>query len=620
MKIQNCERSILVKRFRSSPSIGGVSMSIEMSRVIVILFLVFVTVQNHAEMIGRKTTDTGAMPQGKSAARHMAMVMGSVEQCNSDLIMPGETPPPWVKDFKVDLINTINESADTIRKDITSKVDHLGKDLAEYKEANSKAIEKVESSVESLTIQTESLASRVEKMEKEKSSWEKKMESDLAKINSGLSTVTVPGYPTQDDMDEYDVQYDKMERTVGLAPFTHDDMEAMKKHLTSKEFRIDPHNLLSSCLFDFWKHDMGCSDETVQQLADELEQVWWDKLRIKSAGPGDMVIFARFKTVMGRLTMYTHAKSMNRMSKKWNVEYRKIILDICPQLERRFGVLNKLQYRFRKEQEEKGEPVQTRIWIEEKTIYLQYRMEPTELYRTLDIERAYPDVVLPGVRYNDKVPFLVKPKGIKYDGKKTPPGRLRSNRPILRPDGRPNPPLATVHGANISRPSSSFTDTDTSKNQHQSSKNNRNTAASVLSKDLDNLDSLISFDPLTSTSKQQAAPQYNFDVARSFRCLPGAPKDAVEQLAKTQSEDNILQRNQKRKSLASASQTSQTSKRTKVRPSSQPDLRTLLAKLPSNRRGQDDDVNEETVVDDEGGDGDINDSLGLGALEGKGNY
>ena len=444
MKIQNCERSILVKRFRSSPSIGGVSMSIEMSRVIVILFLIFGTVQNHAETIGRKTTDKGAMPQGKSAARHMAMVMGSVEWFNSDLIMPGEAPPEWVKDFKVDIINTINESAETIRKDINSKVDHLGKDLADYKESNSKAIEKVETSVESLTIQTESLASRVEKMEKEKSSWEKKMESDLAKINSGLSTVTVPGYPTQPDMDEFDVQYDKMDRTVGLAPFTHADMETMKQHLTSKEFSIDPHNLLSFCLFDFWKHDMGCSDETVQALADELEQVWWDKLRIKSAAPGDMVIFARFKTVMGRLTMYTHAKSMNRMSKKWNVEYRKIILDICPQLERRFGVLNKIQYRFRKEQEEKGEPVQTRIWIEDKSLFLQYRMEPTELYRTLDIERAYPDIALPGVRYNDKVPFLTKPKGIKYDGQKTPPGRLRSNRPILRPNGRPNPPLAAT--------------------------------------------------------------------------------------------------------------------------------------------------------------------------------
>ena len=224
------------------------------------------------------------------------------------------------------------------------------------------------------------------------------------------------------------------------------------------------------------------------------------------------------------------------------------------------------------------------------------------------------------MRYNDKVPFLTKPKGIKYDGKKTPPGRLRSNRPILRPEGRPNPSLATVHAADISRPSSSFTDNDTSKNQYQSNKNNRNIAASVLSKDLDNLDSLISFNPLTSTSKQQAAPQYSFEVARTFRCLPGAPKEAVDQLSKAQSEDNILQRNQKRKTLASASQTSQTSKRTKTRPSSQPDLRTLLSKLPSSRRGQEDDVNEETVVDDEGGDGEINDSLGLGSLEGKGNY
>ena len=106
-------------------------------------------------------------------------------------------------------------------------------------------------------------------------------------------------------------------------------------------------------------------------------------------------------------------------------------------------------------------------------------------------------------------------------------------------------------------------------------------------------------------------------MARTFRCLPGAPKEVVDQLTKTRSEDNILR---KRKTLASASQTSQISKKTKTRPSSQPDLRTLLSKLPSSRRGQEDDVNEETVVDNDGNDGEINDSLGLGSLEGKGNY
>ena len=596
MKIANCDTTILVKQFRRVTSIGGVSTSIiNMKRVIVIVFLSILTVLIHEEETEAKTTDTGAMPQGESVAHHMVKVMGSVDRVISDFNMPNnDQPPPWVKDFKAEVLTVIKDTSETLNKDITSKVNNIGKDLADYKEHTGKAIEKVEESVSSLTIQTQTLADRVEKMEREKSSWEKKVESDMAKLSSGTSTVTVPGYATQEDLDEFDIAFSKMERTIGLAPFTHDDMANMKRHLTRNEVDTSVHNIMTGCIFDFWRHDMGCSEETIETLAAEMEKVWLDDLKTKDAAPGTHVIFVRFTTVQGRLTMYTHAKAMNRMCKKRGVEFRKLILDICPQLERRFGALNKLQHRFRKEQEEKGEKVQTRIFIEDKTIHLQYRMEDTELYRTLDVSRAYPDTVIPEVRYNDKVPFIKKPKAIKYEGNKTPPGRMRSDLPIMRPESRSNPALATITG--------------------------NPKAASALSKDLLNLD-LVSFDPLTSTSKSpNPVPQYRYDITRSFRALPGASKEVVEQLSKSQSEDNILEKNRKRKQdQETTSKVTKKGRRNGVRPTSQPDLRDLLTKIPPTQRGKDDQLDEGGDEEEEEGFGD-DDTLSLGSLARSGNY
>ena len=76
-------------------------------------------------------------------------------------------------------------------------------------------------------------------------------------------------------------------------------------------------------------------------------------------------------------------------------------MDIAPQLEKRFGTMNKLQKVFRDEMsgpggDNEGERTFTRIEMDEvngeNSLVMQYRFSETESWRTLDAERHFKKV------------------------------------------------------------------------------------------------------------------------------------------------------------------------------------------------------------------------------------
>ena len=109
--------------------------------------------------------------------------------------------------------------------------------------------------------------------------------------------------------------------------------------------------------------------------------------------------FDKMKRGIG-LAPFTKTKWINTMCKKKHIKPRRILMDVCPQLERRFGALNKLQHRFRHQQEAEmgpGTKCQTRIECAEDTIVIQYRFDEKETWRNLDAEKHYKKEQIPGV-------------------------------------------------------------------------------------------------------------------------------------------------------------------------------------------------------------------------------
>ena len=249
------------------------------------------------------------------------------------------------------------------------------------------------------------------------------------------------GGPSDEDIKIYEYEYNKMRRSVGLAPFTDEDFEKIRLHLVKNAVPTTTENILSASLMDFCSADLGIDQPGIELLSGLMEKCWWGPMpKRKTDEDGQKAIYARFKDETGRLTCYARAKAMNAMCKTKEIEPRRVLMDVCPQLERRFGVLNKLQHRFRHETEkEQGGKTYTLIEMEENTINLQYRFDETELWRTLDVQRHFKNVPIPGIRYDDKVPYASKPKAYKFQGVKTPHGRCRKNIPVRNPDR--NPPM-----------------------------------------------------------------------------------------------------------------------------------------------------------------------------------
>ena len=445
MRVNSSETNLSVSSSKSKTSIGGVVESVKMYVFIIMMVhaLSVVGMEQKEMETNKKTTDVGASAEGEylKPAQHVAMDMGSVSdlaQCISDRqrVMTGLTPE-WAKSLKSELKSTVED----VGKEVTSKINLLGKDFNEFKISTEKEITTVKGTIQEVAAGQKKLEERITEMERQKTTWETGVKEDMRRLSS---IVVVPNRgPRQEDVDEYLEEFDKMKRSVGLAPFTNEDFRRISEHLVKHKIPSTKENILSASLMDFWEHDLGIDQKGIETLSSIMEDVWWTKMPKRKGDNEELhekAIYARFKDESGKLTMYVHAKWMNNMCKKKKIEPRRILMDICPQLERRFGALNKLQHRFRHEQEAEmgqGTKVQTRIDCFEETIVLQYRFDDKEAWRNLDAEKHFKKEKIPGVYYGDKVPFANRPRAYRFQGVKTPPGRARSNVPIRNPELNP---------------------------------------------------------------------------------------------------------------------------------------------------------------------------------------
>ena len=136
MKVNLSGKNLSVSSPKSKTSIGGVVEIAKMcmSVMMIMLALSVVGMELVETVTNEKTTNTGASAEGEylKPAQHVAMSMGSVSylaQCtlNRQRVMTGLTPE-WAKNLKVDLKNVVLECS----REVTSKVNELGKDLNEF--------------------------------------------------------------------------------------------------------------------------------------------------------------------------------------------------------------------------------------------------------------------------------------------------------------------------------------------------------------------------------------------------------------------------------------------------------------------------------------------------------
>ena len=435
---------------------------------VILSTLSMVQTRMETAMTTRKTTETCAAAEGKYLMPALvAMYVGSVGtdiqlSKNHQGIM-GDKTPDWAKNLQTNIITKVEET----KTEVTSKVENLSKEFTDFKTKTKEEITGLQSSVnvvkeslETVNLNQKKLEDRVEEMERKRTTWETGVVEDMRKLSERPS---IPGGggrggPTEEDMRIYQKEYGKMRRSVGLAPFTEEDFSRIRLHLVKNAVPTTKENILSASLMDFWGADLGIDNQGIELLSGLMETCWHaDMPKRRTDEDGQMAIYARFKDETGRLTCYARAKAMNEMCKKNKIEPRRVLMDVCPQLERRFGCLNKLQHKFRFETEaDQGGRTMTRIEMENNTINIQYRFDENELWRTLDAEKHFKKVAIPGIRFDDKVHFASRPKAYKFQGVKSPPGRCRKNLPIRNPEK--NPPIQKLNNNSDSANNNSVAD------------------------------------------------------------------------------------------------------------------------------------------------------------------
>ena len=390
-----------------------------------------------------KTTNLDAVAAGKcvSPAVNVVMTMGSVSRVDSDLsvnkvVMFPAAAPDWVNDFGEALEGRLAKSiGDKVDSSLAVVRTDLLQEISASESRTNEQIGDLKDTVENVKDSNTALTKRLSDLEKEMSELKK------------AGRIDAPDAPpaSKEDMDDYNRGYSEMRKSIGLAPFTKDDFRRIEKFLREKRI-IDENtprddvqrDVFSSSLMDFWQNDMGMDDHTIERLDNDSVKVWVRQIPYKGAPPDAYTIFSLFKTEAGRLTCFKAAKMMNRMSRKHGVEYRRVMLHIIPQQEARHAVLNRLSYDLREYYEtEKGYSVHTRIGFEKNTIVLQVRKDGEQFHKTVDIEKIFPEVDIPGIQYGVKEYADKQPKAYEFQGLKTPPGRARNNIPIRNPSLNP---------------------------------------------------------------------------------------------------------------------------------------------------------------------------------------
>ena len=552
MKLNSVSES---KRVKLKPRRGGVCQSVIMSVLVFVMMIVtnLSMIPDKKEMkgINWKTTETCAAAEGKYLKpSHVALNMGSVK-CIQSLFnhrvkMSGQTPE-WAKGLRSEIISTrseVNSKLDRTTAEVstlTCKINDLGNDFTEFKGKTTGEIKGLKDSVDTISKGQEELKERMDKIEKEKTDWQRGVEKDKIPFNSRGSRSDIK----EEDRAIFEAEYDKMRRSIGLAPYSDEDFTRIKAHLKAQGIPLTKDNILSASLMDFWSQDMGIDDEGVELLSSLVEHCWWTEMPMrKNDAVKSYVIYARFKNETGRLTCYHHARLMNDMCKKKGIEPRRIFMDIAPQLEKRFGTINKLQKQFRDEMsgpggDNEGSRTFTRIemdvWNGENSLVMQYRFSETETWRTLDAERHFRKTQIPGVRYQDKVPWVKRPKAYRFNGVKTPPGRCRKEVP-RKALTKTLPKLAAPLVNNNTGSSNNNSAADPTAAASRTVSTSISSASAALSSNLLDLDGLEvgtgnnPFSSLDPTKPSFVHPKqtygYVFDTSRKF--TQSAPGTEVE--------------------------------------------------------------------------------------------
>ena len=427
--------------------------------IVFLMMMTFLTLVKNNVVDAAKTTAMVAVAAGKcappaAAEIHVVMTMGSVRVAIDHSVIKvmnkasanayPDTAPDWVQDLATDLGRTLKDNIDSglavVRADLVQEIQNS-------EDRTNEKIDSLRNTVETVKDSNKILNKKFEDLNLK--ALQKRIEdisAEMADLKArGRTNKTDDEDPNDEDKECYDRNYELMKNSIGLAPFTGEDFTRVKEHLMSENVINEDtpkedvqKDVFSLSLMDFWRNDMGLSEDLIDQLDRDCLRIWAKQVPFREAAPGTYTLYACYKNIQGRLLMFKAAKMMNRMCRKKQIEFRKLLLWVIPQLEARFTVLNRLSYDIREEIErEEGVVAHTRIDFEDNTIVLQVKRPSDNYHRTVDVERKYPEIKIPGIQYKVKEYAEKQPKAYAFQGLKTPPGRSRSNIPLRNPEQNP---------------------------------------------------------------------------------------------------------------------------------------------------------------------------------------
>ena len=151
--------------------------------------------------------------------------------------------------------------------------------MNEFKETTASEINSVKGDIKEVSDCQKKLEQRVTDMERQRTTWETGVQEDMRRLSSD---VVVPNRgTTQEDIDAYLDEFDKMKQGIGLAPFTTEDFRRIGAHLTKQNIPATKENILSASLMDFLEHNLGIDKTGVETLSNLMETCWWTPMPLR---------------------------------------------------------------------------------------------------------------------------------------------------------------------------------------------------------------------------------------------------------------------------------------------------------------------------------------------------
>ena len=425
-------------------SANSIRMMMTMMAVMMMAMMMAICELDETMETESKTTATAAQGKCQPPARHahVVMIMGScpsvLYQGSTFVMEAPNSCPNWLNEFGERLTNKIGETVKT----------ELKAEIRGVREETNRELVKINKAVGDLQLESSENAQKVERIEAEM--------NRIKQVKSQVVVAPACNY-SKEDIDYYLKVYKEMLRTIGLSPFNLLDFKRIKEWIM-KEYNMEKptkDEILTGNVMDFFVNDMGMCADAVEALVSKIETMWVKKMVFKDSNPDNLTIFVRFTDEGGKKSCFHHAKAMNKATTNNQLESRRLVLDIPPQLESRFAALTRMSWRVRDDAKRNlNMLVHTRIECVNNTIELQVK-EPNDLYyHTLDVMKEYPGSNVPGIEYDKKVSGAKKPDIFKFTGTKTPPGRKRVEPPRETREVRDTPRQrlqignSTLRGAN----------------------------------------------------------------------------------------------------------------------------------------------------------------------------